>query len=331
MEPGQNLQGIMTKVLTEQIAGSYDTETKDITIVAGKGMGDTADQVTLSHEVCHGLQDQTFDLEKAPLQNDGYNGDNDLAVQSLVEGDATNTMFEYAQTYISIPDLVKMQEQASDVSSSELDKAPLYLRRSLLFPYEQGFEFAKALAADGGHARIDAAFKNPPLSSEQILHPEKYLAGKDNPRAVTMPDLAAALGKDFKKINDDCMGEFDIEVWFEQYAGLNKAREASQGWGGNTIQYYQGPGKDYVMPNVTVWDFELDAKEFFDDYVDLLEGRFKAGLKKLGSTSTSYLYQAGGQYYYCGISGDSTLALQSPSRDTLDKALKSWPQMAPVQ
>jgi len=64
--------------------------------------------------------------------------------------------------------------------------------------------------------------------------------------------------------------------------------------------------------------------------VKLLQGRFKGSLKKVGATSTSYVYEADGQFYYCGISGDSTLALQATSRDTLNTALKSWPQMPPV-
>jgi hypothetical protein len=162
------------------------------------------------------------------------------------------------------------------------------------------------------------------------MHPEVFLAGKGNPRPVPLPDLTSALGKGWSRINDDAMGEFDLEVWFEQFAGKTTATEASEGWAGNTIQYYQGPGTNYTMPNMTTWDTALDAQEFFDDYVKLLQGRFKGSLKKLGSTSTSYVYQANGQFYYCGISGDSTLALQATSRDTLDTALKSWQQMAPV-
>lgn len=329
LQPGQNLETIMVKVLTEQIAGSYDSETKEITVVAGKGLGSTADEVTMSHEVCHGLQDQNFNLNAAPLDNKAYNGDNSTAVQALVEGDATNTMLEYAQTYISMQDLLKMQQEGQQTSSPELDAAPLYLRRSLLFPYEKGLEFVQALQENGGDVLIDQAFKNPPLSTELIMHPKKYIEGTDSPRVVAMPDLAAALGKGWKKINDDCMGEFDIQVWFEQYAPA-KSVEVSEGWGGNTIQYYQGTGKDYLMPNMTVWDHPLDAEDFFDDYVKLLEGRFKTGLKKIGSTASSYVYQGEGAFYYCGMAGDTTLALQSPNRQTLNAALANYPQMVPV-
>jgi hypothetical protein len=329
-KPGQNLEEIIVKVLTEQIAGSYDTTTKEITIVSGKGLGTAMDEITMSHEVTHGLQDQNFGLDKPPLDNPDYNGDEDSAVESLIEGDATTTMYSYAQTYLTVTQLMQMQTESENVSSVELDRAPLYLQRSLLFPYEDGLTFVEALQKSDGENQVDNAFRKPPLATRQIMHPEVFLAGKGNPRPVPLPDLTSALGKGWSRINDDAMGEFDLEVWFEQFAGKTTATEASEGWAGNTIQYYQGPGTNYTMPNMTTWDTALDAQEFFDDYVKLLQGRFKGSLKKLGSTSTSYVYQANGQFYYCGISGDSTLALQATSRDTLDTALKSWQQMAPV-
>jgi hypothetical protein len=331
LKPYQDLEDIMVRVLTEQIAGSYDPETKEITIIAGKGLGSNTDQVTMSHEVTHALQDQNFNLTKPPLDEKSYNGDNQTAIDSLVEGDATDTMVLYARTYLSTADILQMQQEQSNVSSRELDRAPLYVKRGLLFPYEQGLTFVQDIKdKEGGEQEVDHALTAPPLSTQEIIHPEMYLDGKHNPRVVDLPDLTASLGKGWKRIDTDALGEFDIQVWFEEFAGLSKSREVSDGWAGNTIQYYQGPGKNYAMPNMTVWQTDIDAQEFFDDYVNVLEGRFKSGLKKVGSTQTSSLCQADGTYFYCGISGVSTLALQSPDRATLETALKNYPQMPPV-
>jgi hypothetical protein len=331
LKPTDSLEDIEVRVLTEQIAGTYDPETKKITVIAGKGVNTTSDEVTLSHEVTHALQDQNFGLTKPPLDVKTYNGDNQSAIDSLVEGDATDTMIVYARTYISAADLLQMQQESSNVSSKELDRAPLYIRESLLFPYQQGLTFTQAIKDKGGGEQgVDHALAAPPLSTEQVLHPDLYLDGRHNPRPVTLPDLTTVLGKGWKNLDTDALGEFDIQVWFQEFAGHAKSREASDGWAGNTIQYYQGPGKNYVMPTMTVWDTDLDAQEFFDDYVDLLQGRLKSGLKKVGSTATSYMYQAGGVFFYCGMTGDSTLALQSPDRGNLETALKSYPQMASV-
>lgn len=320
----ENLQTVELNVYTEQIAGSYDSKTKEITIVAGKGTNSAEDELTMSHEITHALQDQNFGLDKSPLDNKDYNGDNDTSVTSLVEGDATVTMVLYGRKYMTTEQLRSLSNQ--EVSSHELDTAPTYIRKSVLFPYEQGMTFAQALYDSGGEAAIDKALANPPLSTEQILHPDKYMAGNDNPRAVPLADISASLGEGWSKINEDCMGEFDNQVWFEEYTGTETASEVANGWGGNTIQYYQGPGKNYVLVNDTVWDTTKDAGEFFNDYAKLLEGRFKTRAKKVGSTDTAYTYAADGQLFYCGIAGDATLNVQARDRVTLVKALANYPQ-----
>ncbi|MBN2168253.1 MAG: hypothetical protein JW738_03335 [Actinobacteria bacterium] len=320
-----NLGDIVTKLLTEQIAGFYDTETKDITIVEGKSEGVLLDEFTLSHEVTHALQDQNFGLEKPPLDNEAYNGDNSLAIESLLEGDAVNTMYKYAEEYIDLNKLIEETEQ-TESSSEELDNAPYYISESLLFPYEQGLQFVKELIATNGEAAVDAALKDPPLSTEQIIHPEKYIGERDNPKEVTVPDLTGVLGDDWEIINSDCMGELDVRLWFEEDLGLLTSKEASDGWGGNTIEYYQGHGDDFVLVNAFTWDTADDAVEFFSDYTELLESRFGKNLKKVVDEENAYLYEAEGQYFYCGLSGNNTLCLQSNNKEYLQKSLKEFPE-----
>ena len=332
IKPTDDLESILTAVLTEQIAGSYDPETKEITIVAGKGLGNASDQVTMSHEVTHALQDQNFGLTKPPLQNDAYNGDEDTGVQSLIEGDATETMYQYAQTYLSVSQLMQVQQDSSNVSSPQLDKAPLYIQRGLLFPYSDGLTFIQGIKAQaGGEKAVNNALRSPPLSTEQIMHPDRYLSGAGAPKTVAMPDLTTSLGQGWKRIDQDALGEFDIGVWFEQYVNAATGKLVGDGWAGNSIEYYQGPASNYTMPIMTVWDSTADAKEFFDNYTKLLDGRFGSRAKKLGSTATSYIYQAGNVFYYASINGTSTLALQATSQQLLNTALKNYPQMAAAQ
>ncbi|MFH1150436.1 MAG: hypothetical protein V1748_08170 [Actinomycetota bacterium] len=328
---GESLEKTVTDVYTEQIAGFYDPETKDITLVKGKDTGDVMDELTLAHETCHALQDQNFGLEQPPLQVETYNGDNDLAVESLIEGDATMTMVLYARQYIDPSRLTPEAFSAAEESSKELDAAPPYIRKALLFPYEEGFTFAEKVYGDGEFAKMDASLRDPPLSSEQIIHPDTYLGPDDkNPIAVPLADISASLGADWKKINEDCLGEFDYEAWFEQYSGALAAEDASQGWAGNTIQYFQGPGKRYSLVSLTLWDTSKDSLDFFDLYEELLADRFKGKEKKAGSGDDWYLYEADRQLFYCAMSGESTLMLQARDRDDLVNTLKNyptWPQV----
>ena len=323
--PKEHLSETLSNVLTEQIVGTYDTEAKDITIVAGKGFGSTMDELTMAHEITHGLQDQNFHLDKPPMENDAYNGDNDLAVESLVEGDAMVTMLDYAEKYIDVEKLME-DELAESGTSEELDRAPAYIRESLLFPYEEGMNFAEQLKKSRGLAGVDAAYQDPPLSTEQIIHPYKYITHRDNPRPVPLPDISDTLGRKWKLINSDTMGEFDVRVWFDEYDGLMTASDVSAGWGGNTIQYYQGPGKNDVVVNMFAWDTAKDAGEFFEEYSGLLKKRFKNKVEKTGGDGDWYLYKAEGELFYCGISGDGTLCVQAPDQDTLQKVLDNYPQ-----
>lgn len=323
--PGGDLEKTLTGVFTEQIAGSYDTDEKEITIIEGKGLEGVLGELTMAHEITHALQDQSFDLSEPPMEDDGYNGDNDLAVTSLIEGDAMSTMLDYAKEHVDVSTLMSEELSGSEVSSEELDRAPLYLRRSLLFPYEAGLTFVEALRENGSWAAVDAAFLDPPMSSEQIMHPDKYINRSDEPRDVPLADLTGELGDGWELINSDTMGEFDVAVWFEEYAGLLASKEASGGWGGNTIHYYQGPGDAYVLVNLFEWDTEKDAQEFYDGYLDLLEERFKKKGRVTGEGTGWYIFEAEGQEFYCGLSRNGTLCAQATGSALLRKAVAEFP------
>jgi len=329
--PDEDLKETLTDVYSEQIAGFYDTETKSITIVKDKGTGSIMDEITMAHEITHALQDQHFNLVEPPLENDDYNGDNNLAVLSLVEGDAMTTMVKYAQEYVDLKKLLQEELAGTDIASEELDSAPVYIQRSLMFPYEEGMVFVNALEESGGEHAVDNAFRNPPLSSEQIMHPHKYISGDDQPRDVPVLDISGSLGEDWEMINEDCMGEFDVDVWFEQYCGLLTSVDVAQGWGGNTIQYYQGPGDDHVVLNAFVWDSPDDARQFLDGYAELLENRFEDGLKDVDGDSSWYVLEADGVLFYCAMAGDATLCVQASDRETLDIVLGSYPSYTPAR
>ncbi|MDD5748601.1 MAG: hypothetical protein PHP64_06110 [Actinomycetota bacterium] len=322
----KSLEETLLDTLTEQIAGSYNDEAKVITVVAGKGAGSSMDSITMAHELTHALQDEHFHLDKPPLKNDDYNSDTELAITSLVEGDATNTMYEYTQKYLSFAQLKNVAEESQAMSSEELESAPRYVRESLLFPYGKGLEFVQAIKSRKGIKGLNACYRNPPLSSEQIMHPEKYLSGQDNPIPVNLPDISSSLGKDWKLLKTEILGEFDVAVWFEEFCGLLDSQEASSGWGGNAIQYYENKNKKGAVVNFFTWDSEQDAREFFRLYKNLIKNRFKSSLKHLGSSDSFYTYKSPAWFLYCGISGKTTLALQTPDLKTLRSAIENFPE-----
>lgn len=138
----------------------------------------------------------------------------------------------------------------------------------------------------------DAAEKllaNPPASTEQILHPEKYVGSeKDLPTSVALPNLASLLGGSWKEHQRSNVGEFSIRTLFETWREWGTATSVAAGWDGDRYVYLEN-GNDYAMVWKTVWDTEKDASEFGDAFGRLVrEKRFK---KRLGSepvTGTSW-------------------------------------------
>ena len=57
-------------------------------------------------------------------------------------------------------------------------QAPLYIRESLTFPYTEGMRFQDAVYRELGPAAFERVFRDPPRSTQQIMHPETYLAGR---------------------------------------------------------------------------------------------------------------------------------------------------------
>jgi hypothetical protein len=336
--PTMNLEEEITNLLTEQIAGSYDTKEKIITIIQGEKQT-ALDQVTMSHEITHALQDQNFDLEKPPLKMKKYDGDNDLAIESLIEGDATQTMIAYGQQYLTPAQLLQAQSASSDTSMTQFNSAPLYIQQGLLFPYDNGMKFVDDLKSNGGEGSVDKAFGNPPLSSEQIIHPDQYTAGKF-PVKVDVPDFSKTLGSGYRRINKDALGEFDLDSWFQQFK-VTSGKKAAEGWAGNNIQYYQGPQNDkvskgslglgnYMVMSLFQWKTDGGASSFMDSYKSLLESRYKGKSTKTLTANDALLFQGEDQFYYAGQSRNRMLLLQSNTTASIVKALTQFPGYPPT-
>jgi len=196
-----DLQKVYLGLLDSQVAGYYDPDTKTMNVIEpdaasqGKPLS-FMDQVTYVHEFTHALQDQYFDLNKLLPPEIEADPDHSLAVTSLVEGDATASMTLYMQAVEAKNPLAALSMLVDGVQAGDLTLpagVPPILTDELIFPYTSGLDFVLALNKSGGYDAINAAFKNPPSTSEQILHPEKYLAG-EGAQTVALADESAALG-----------------------------------------------------------------------------------------------------------------------------------------
>jgi hypothetical protein len=261
-DPKLDLYKLQLDLLSEQVIGYYDNDSKELFVISDTAGLPPLAQYTMSHEYTHALQDQRFDLSKMTPEN-SHNADRDSAVTALIEGDATLSSTYWALQYMSKSDLSEIVNGSGELSSAVLDSAPQYLQKSLLFPYDQGLNFVTSLYGQGQFAEVDKVFADPPTSTEQILHPEKYLsAQRDNPVDVTLADITGALGDGWAQQDTDTLGEFDLnEMLVENGAASADANTAAAGWGGARYALYQN-GADGVMVMDSVWDSQADADEF---------------------------------------------------------------------
>ena len=259
-----NLMALLTAFSTSQVAGFYRPEDGRLYVVSRSGALGGVERTTFAHEFTHALQDQHFGLLKEIGADEVGHGDRDLARLALIEGDATLTMTYWAEQNLSPAELLDLLRSSLDPGQlAALNDTPPYLRDTALFPYQAGLQFVMALQAPGGWAGVNAGFEKPPVSTEQVLHPEKYRASEE-PIPVSLPaDLATRMGEGWTLDSEDTLGEEQLQAWLTAVSlPAGQAATASAGWGGDRVGLLTGPNDAWALALRTVWDTDQDAAEF---------------------------------------------------------------------
>ena len=262
MPQDQSLKELYLDLLGSQVAGFYDPEEKQLYVVSRSGAINGADKITFAHEYDHALQDANFsvfaDQKKLLDQTDRA-----LARAAIYEGDATLLMIQWAGQHLTQEEFAEVQAAGTDPESlAILERTPKILVESLLFPYTAGQAFVLPVQSSDGWKGVDALYDQMPLSTEQILHPDKYRSGEE-PVAVQLPTtLAADMGKGWTESIQDTFGEFQLGVWLRQAGiGSSDASAAAEGWGGDRLAVLRGPDAWAVIMRTT-WDTDADAAAF---------------------------------------------------------------------
>jgi hypothetical protein len=285
-----NLAEAYLTLLGAQVAGFYDTETRIMNVIPmiGDSPGDSlslTEQMIFVHEYVHALQDQHFGL--AALEDPAVSAvpDRSLALVSLVEGDASAAMQLYAQEVLSQNPLAALSILAEGALSNTLalpPGTPDVLARELLFPYEQGLAFVVALAGAQGWDAVNAAYANPPTTSEQILHPEKYIAGEG---AIMRPVWDAAHvspGDGWTALWDVPLGEYYLREHLRTLMSSSEASAAAAGWGGDRFTLFENGAGARLWLLTSAWDTREDAAEFLDSYTAALTETYGGPLAEDG-------------------------------------------------
>ena len=289
LEPDYDLYAAQLQLQSDGILGFYDPETAEFVVVSDGALLDAPTLYTHAHEFVHALQDQHYDLEA--LTDEALDSEAQAAVRALAEGEASLVQYLYLaeRDYFTPDEVDAIVNDSAQTDDSFLDEYPPVLINNLAFPYVSGSRFVGELYRAGGFAAIDAAWANPPQSTEHILHPERYRAG-DAPQIVALAPLTDTLGVGWQEIENNVMGEFFLREYLDQQLPTTTAARAALGWGGDRYAVYWNEATGgLVMALRAVWDTPADAAEFAAAYADYPAGLFDVAPQTQADGSTCWV------------------------------------------
>ena len=259
LPPGLDLRRLRADLLEQNIAGFYDERPgkKRLYAVSEDKRLTPLNQIVLSHELRHALQDQYAEVYRALPESVGDYDDRRLAYLSLLEGDATLVMERFLLRLLPVgedpgsgagtpPSLAGLSLPGLD-----LPGAPPVVRDQLVQPYLVGRDFAQAVQERGGWSALRTAWGRPPTSTEQVLHPAKFFEG-ETPRPVALSFTPPG----GRLLVEGVLGELLLRTW------LGDGKEAAaEGWGGDRFQVWDVRGKTLLVWRL-VWDSPRDGDEF---------------------------------------------------------------------
>jgi hypothetical protein len=268
-----DVRALLLRLMGEQVVGYYDIEAHRLIVrddvmkaFEGRRSGAHVDvdeaRVVLVHELVHALQDQHLGLSANIDKN--RDSDAESAYRALIEGDATLAMIAFAHDR----DARQLSELTSDPASvrnlsalvrssplagSELGSAPAIVRVPLLSAYVDGLGFAANLHGDGGWGRVDRAHADPPASTEQVLHPERFVH-HDAPLRLRLAEPATTLGDGFELVHEDTLGELELGVYFGLGGNADTGARAAIGWAGDRLYALRDQTGETAIVWLTAWD-----------------------------------------------------------------------------
>ena len=277
--------------MQSQIAGFYHVEKKAFFTVeteTEKNTDPAVENFILAHELTHAIEDQHFDFEGARKRMKGQE-DAQAAFESLIEGSAMEVGIEHTIWRQGAPlstagclgrvlaglaaeidrhDLSRMAQE-QEVTDDNFAQAPPFIQASLIFPYLKGWRLVNGIRSEFGWRAVDEAYRDPPESSEQVIHPERYVDRRDRPVRIALAEPPAG----FEAKHEGTLGMLGVQILFEVHVA-RKAGRYAEGWDGDRYVLWNTPSGE-ALGWVSVWDRTGQAARFEKQYRRLLERRGK--------------------------------------------------------
>jgi len=336
------------QAVISQAAARYDPETGSFEFLM-TDMPVMVLEIIAAHELVHALQDQHFDLRTMTedltklAEADVRDDDRVLAARCLIEGEATyvETLWQMDSMGIDLTidpeqeaQVLRARADADPAALAEqmeafmpedgamadalaaMDEIPPYILDPLYAAYTRGALFAMELRRAGGWEKVAEAYAHLPRSTEQVLHPAKFLTEIDEPTPIALPALPMLESDGWRRADAAIHGQLYLELMLRQGGrSFVEARRASVGWDGDVYGAWRKEGEPTIAVLLTTWDAEKDARQFAEALLASLEHRH-SDLERLDDPEDDT--DAGGRTVYAtGADDGATGALIRRGNDVL--------------
>ncbi len=270
------------------------------------------------------LQEQNFHWEerlKSVLLED-----RGLAIRALARGDATLAALAHAsgekKVPSSLPEIQIIARLAAELEKSAAHLPPL-LRQKIVFPYREGCQFVLWAYAAKRWEGVNRLYADPPVSTSQILHPERYYRQRENPVQIFPWGLRSRMKE--RALLEQTLGEFSIRVLLSSVRPVKEVAPLASGWQGDHLSMYR-EGDDVVTAWITSWKNDVNARSFFRAYKEVLESHHRVRLDPSPDQKESLQAQLpGGRAMVLQVKGSMVLLLDGlPLTQSLELADTTW-------
>jgi hypothetical protein len=267
---GTSVRDAIHKLLSTGVVGYYDPQSKQLVFI-GTDNPSPAERFTLAHELTHADDDQHFDLNRLNGLERNCADEQLMAASGAVEGSAVYFSLQVARRFFSAGDMASIAASGGSPPRG----VPVFLQDLLGWPYVAGPDFITALDQSGGLEAVNTALEHPPVSTEQVIHPEKYPG--DVPQPIDIQQLAPKLGKGWHDLDVMDVGEawLDFMISPDLFLGIGPATaDPAVGWDGGVYRAWTD-GSHVAVLMETAWDsidqelsFAGSAKQWLGDRSD---------------------------------------------------------------
>ena len=296
------------------VLGYYKPKDDSLTLVTDSEGADPLAWLTYAHEYTHALQDVEFDL--SALERMAISFESSKGIAALVEGDAKLVENLFYET-LPLEQQAMVQDaldRAIEEFADSVQGAPRIITEIFGWEHVAGAQLVFRLYLSGGFGAIDRAFASPPRSTEQVLHPEKYLASEE-PVAVDRPPVGEALGAGWIERDSGVLGELRTKVYLDTFLGSDAAARATAGWGGDRYVLLKNGDGGLLIAVRFLWDTPTDAQEFFSAYQDFAAIKGQGQWQVYEQTDDLVVWSGDGTGVYLSLAGDETVLVIGPGPD----------------